>query len=82
MKTLESNIIALAVLSFFGGVTLTIVMGNAYNREELLRQEENEFKNQGNTFIWNDDWESIPTDGSLVRIEFTENDTIYIGSAE
>jgi hypothetical protein len=44
MKTLESNIIALAVLSFFGGVTLTIVMGNVYNREELLRQEENEFR--------------------------------------
>jgi len=82
MKTLESNIIALAVLSFFGGVTLTIVMGNVYNREELLRQEESEFKNQGNTFIWNDDWESIPADGSLIRIEFTENDTIYIGSAE
>ena len=82
MEQLNKDIIALTVLSFFGGVTLTIVMGNAYNREELLRQEVSELKNQGNTFIWNDDWESIPADGSLVRIEFTENDTIYIGSAE
>jgi hypothetical protein len=82
MKQLNKDIIALTVLSFFGGVMLTIVMGNVYNREELLRQEVSELKNQGNTFIWNDDWESIPADGSLVRIEFTENDTIYIGSAE
>lgn len=82
MNEQKSDIVILAILSFFGGVMLTIVMGNVYNREELLRQEESEFKNQGNTFIWNDDWESIPADGSLIRIEFTENDTIYIGSAE
>jgi len=82
MKEINRDIIIVTALSFFSGVMLTIVMGNAYNREELLRQEVSELKNQGNTFIWNDDWESIPTDGSLVRIEFTENDTIYIGSAE
>lgn len=28
--------------------------------------------------IWNDDFESIPPDGSLVRIEMTVNDTIYL----
>jgi hypothetical protein len=28
--------------------------------------------------IWNDDHESIPMDGSLVRIEMTVNDTIYL----
>jgi hypothetical protein len=32
--------------------------------------------------IWNDDEESIPMDGSKVVIEFTQNDTIYIGSVE
>ena len=29
--------------------------------------------------IWNDDTESIPADGELVRIEMAVNDTIYIG---
>jgi hypothetical protein len=32
--------------------------------------------------IWNDDIESIPTDGTLVKIEMTVNDTIYIGNVE
>ena len=81
MKTLESNILALAVLSFFGGVTLTIVMGNVYNREELLRQEQNELKNQGHTFIWNDDWESIPAEG-YVKIDMVEGNTIYLAPSE
>jgi hypothetical protein len=31
--------------------------------------------------IWNDDLESIPTDNSLVKLELTKNDTIYIGPA-
>lgn len=30
------------------------------------------------TFIWNDDIESLPTDGSPILIEFTSKDTIYI----
>ena len=34
------------------------------------------------TIIWNDDEESIPKDGEKVVIEFTRNDTIYIGSVE
>lgn len=29
--------------------------------------------------IWNDDTESIPADGELIRLEMTQNDTIYIG---
>lgn len=81
MKTLESNIIALTVLSFFGGVTLTIVMGNVYNREELLRQEQNELKNQGHTFIWNDDWESIPAEG-YVKIDTIIDNTVYLSPDE
>jgi hypothetical protein len=32
--------------------------------------------------IWNDDIESIPTDGTLVKSEMTVNDTIYIGNVE
>lgn len=34
------------------------------------------------TFIWNDDIESLPTDGSPILIEFTSKDTIYIGPYE
>lgn len=30
-------------------------------------------------FIWNDDEESIPTDGSLIKLEFTNSEGIYIG---
>jgi low affinity Fe/Cu permease len=35
---------------------------------------------QQTTFIWNDDEESIPTDNSLITLEMTKGDTIYIGS--
>ena len=30
-------------------------------------------------FIWNDDEESIPRDGSLIRLEFTDSTGVYIG---
>ena len=33
-------------------------------------------------FIWNDDEESIPQDGGLVKIEFSEDNIIYIGPSE
>ncbi len=32
--------------------------------------------------LWNDDPESIPVDGTKVELQFTENDTIYIGNLE
>ena len=30
-------------------------------------------------FIWNDDEESIPPDGSLITLEQTDENTVYIG---
>lgn len=33
-------------------------------------------------FIWNDDLEGIPSDGSTIIIEKTINDTIYLGVNE
>ena len=30
-------------------------------------------------FIWNDDEESIPKDGSLITLEYTDENTVYIG---
>lgn len=32
--------------------------------------------------VWNDDEESIPIDGSIIRLEFTRQDTIFIGPYE
>ena len=82
MKKEQNELIALAALSFAGGVFLTLAMTNVFHRDELLKQEENELKNQGQTFVWNDDWESIPQDGATIRIEHTEGDTVYIGPSE
>ena len=42
--------------------------------EELLSTEDNEIK-----FVWNDDEESIPCDGENIKIEFTDENTVYIG---
>ena len=42
------------------------------------------FKHKENSdspvIIWNDDPESIPMDGELVKLEFTKNDTLYISN--
>ena len=32
--------------------------------------------------IWNDDFESFPAEGGLIRVEIDEEDTIYLGPAE
>ena len=39
-------------------------------------------ENNNIQFIWNDDEESIPVDGSLIRLEFTDENNVYIGPAE
>jgi hypothetical protein len=77
----QNEIIALAALSFFGGVVLTIVMANVYNREELLKQEENALRNQGYEFVWNDDWESIPAEG-YVKIDTIDGNIVYLSPDE
>ena len=33
-------------------------------------------------FVWNDDEESIPPDHSLIMLEFTDENTVYIGPIE
>ena len=45
--------------------------------EKLEKADNNEIQ-----FIWNDDEESIPKDGSLIRIEMTDENTVYIGPIE
>jgi hypothetical protein len=44
---------------------------------EYSKKEDNSIK-----FIWNDVEESIPVDGSLIRLEFTDENNVYIGPAD
>lgn len=44
--------------------------------EKLENAQSNEIQ-----FIWNDTNESIPKDGSLILIEKTDENTVYIGNA-
>ena len=51
--------------------------------EYLLRYDDiHRLENNNIQFIWNDDEESIPADGSLIRLEFTDENNVYIGPAE
>jgi len=45
----------------------------------ITANESNEVESQ---FIWNDDRESIPTDGSKIVLEFTRDNKIYLGTVE
>lgn len=38
--------------------------------------------NNGITFVWNDDEESIPVDGTPIMLEYTDENTVYIGPLE
>ena len=77
MEQQQNDIITLTALSFFGGVMVAIACSNYYNAQEALKQAENNTE-----FVWNDDEESIPADGSLVKVEFSEGNTIYLGPNE
>ena len=51
--------------------------------EDLLRYDDiHKPENNNIQFIWNDDEESIPVDSSLIRLEFTDENNVYIGPAE
>jgi hypothetical protein len=41
-----------------------------------------EFDNNSIVFVWNDTEESIPVDGTPVMLEFTDENTVYIGPIE
>ena len=77
MRQQQNDIIALTALSFFGGAVIAAAWSNYFHQRELLRQDETKIE-----FIWNDDEESIPADGSLIKVEFSEGNTIYLGPNE
>lgn len=61
----------------------TSVILNIFLFNDTKKQLELSHSNDKTTvFIWNDDEESIPVDGTPIMLEFTSNDTIYIGPAE
>ena len=77
MTKLQEDIVTLSVLSFFGGVIVTIGITTVITMENEITHLEND--SQRTHFVWNDDEESIPRDGATIRIEDTEGDTIYLG---
>jgi|694.fasta_scaffold00217_94 hypothetical protein len=59
---------------FIVSIILNVQLYRGYTKLENKLNER-----QQTTFIWNDDEESIPTDNSLITLEMTKGDTIYIG---
>ena len=70
----------LAIITF-------LVLLNIYQYKELDKQitfnavnnVKEESLEEKPIFIWNDDIESLPVDSTPIMLEFTSNDTIYLG---
>ena len=67
--------LAVFCLGLAGTLATGIGIGNNMQKAKVKQP-------QHAVIIWNDDEESIPQDGSTVKIEKTVNDTIYIGNVE
>jgi hypothetical protein len=74
MKTNYDQLFMGAVIGLLCGTLIS----TAVLYETTSKQHEYE-ADPSPVIIWNDDTESIPADGELVRLEMTQNDTIYIG---
>jgi hypothetical protein len=76
MKTLALFLVLLTTL--FGGYFI------GYTAHERERQHQiyinPDFENP--VFIWNDDLEALPTEGSDIKIDLIQSDTIYLGSKD
>lgn len=73
MKISTPLLIILCLQMFLSGVMVEYLL----RYDDIHRPENNNIQ-----FIWNDDEESIPADGSLIRLEFTDENNVYIGPAE
>ena len=72
MKISTPLLIILCLQMFLSGVMVEYLL----RYDDIHRPENNNIQ-----FIWNDDEESIPVDGSLIRLEFTNKNNVYIGPA-
>lgn len=57
-------------------ISLLVLFISVHLYMDEIKQKE---LNEHTRFIWNDDEESIPMDGELIRLEFTKDSIIYIG---
>ena len=62
--------------------TIVGILAGSMVTSIILHKEDKPNQNNGIEFVWNDDEESIPPDGSAIRLEFTDEDTVYIGPME
>ena len=65
--------IVICLQMFLSGVMVEYLL----RYDAIYRPENNNIQ-----FIWNDDEESIPADGGLIRLEFTDGNDVYIGPAD
>jgi len=75
---LKTNIMSKEFKVLYLGTIVGILAGSMVT-SIILHKEDKPNQNNGIEFVWNDDEESIPMDNTLIRLEFTKNDTIYIG---
>jgi hypothetical protein len=73
-KVIKIFIYTYVILSL--SVTVYILV-NLY-ANHIINNKSNPIQSEEPVIIWNDDHESIPIAGSLVRIEMIVNDTIYL----
>ena len=89
--TNRSKLLILMSLAFAMSFTLNMMQGTEIDRthakitkleienETQVNIIQKELQNKGIIFVWNDDEESIPKDGSLIQLEYTDENTVYIG---
>jgi hypothetical protein len=79
----------LLVVAIIASISLTLSFGydlgfkDAEMRQEIIeRHIENGDDNNNIQFLWNDDEESIPDEGSLIKIEGFDENIVLIGPVE
>lgn len=82
MKHIETLVVLL--VGFGVMITMSILSYNlgvsdAEIKQEILESHIEDSIDNSIKFIWNDTEASIPKDGSLIKIEFTDENTVYIG---
>jgi hypothetical protein len=68
-----TSFVATAAISYSFGVE-----GQKREQEIIERHIENASKGNSIKFIWNDDEESIPAEGGLVKVEAIDENTVYL----
>ena len=71
---------AIFTIQLYRGYTQMEINLEVYRAEiEKLNQKKADKADNEIHFIWNDDEESIPKDNSVITLEYTDENTVYIG---